>query len=201
MSADLAHPTRLLASTGARRLLAGLLLLIGVHAGAWAQAERVAARVAEEHQVKAAYLYKFLGFIDWPPQAFASAESPYVIGVVGADALADELARVVASRQVNGRPAVARKLGPDEPPTGVHLLFIGRDAAPRAASLLAQVRDRSVLTVTETEEAFEAGSAINFVVVDDKVRFDVARRSTEASSLKISSRLIGVARRVRESML
>jgi len=188
-------------ATGAKRLLAGLLLLIWVHAGAWAQAERAAARVAEEHQVKAAYLYKFLGFIQWPPQSFVSAEAPFVIGVVGADALADELARVVASRQVNGRSAVARKLGPGEPPTGVHLLFIGRDVGARAAGLLAQARDQSMLTVTETEEAFEAGSAINFVVVDNKVRFDIAPRSAEASSLKISSRLIGVARRVREGVL
>ena len=67
-------------ATGAKRLLAGLLLLIGVHAGAWAQGERGAARVAEEHQVKAAYLYKFLGFIEWPPQAFVSPEAPFVIG-------------------------------------------------------------------------------------------------------------------------
>lgn len=193
MSRHLVGRTGWLTVMTARRLLGCLLVLIGLHAGAWAQAERV----AEEHQVKAAYLYKFLGFIEWPPQAFVSAESPFVIGVVGADELADELARVVASRQVNGRAAVARKLRPGEPPTGVHLLFIGRDAAPRAASLLAQARDKSMLTVTETEEAFEAGSAINFVVIDNKVRFDVAPRSAEASSLKISSRLLGVARRVR----
>jgi hypothetical protein len=175
------------------RLFCCLLLAMAAQASAWAQAEPV----AEEYQVKAAYLYKFLGFVEWPPQVFQTPQSPFVIGVVGADALADELAQVVASRQVNGRPAVARKLRVGEPLTGVHLLFIGRDVGTRAAAVLAAVKDKSTLTVTESEEAFAAGSAINFVVIDDKVRFDVALRSAETSNLKISSRLLGVARRVR----
>jgi hypothetical protein len=179
------------------RLLWCLLLCVAANTSAWAQAERVAERVADEYQVKAAYLYKFLGFVEWPPQVFETAQSPFVIGVIGADALADELALVVASRQVNGRPAVARKLRAGEPITGVHVLFIGRDIGARAASVLAAAKDLATLTVTESEEAFAAGSVINFVVVESKVRFDVALRSADASSLKISSRLLGVARRVR----
>ena len=169
-----------------------LVLCLGVAFASQAQGERVAG----EYQVKAAYLYKFLGFVEWPQQAFEHAQSPFVIGVMGADALADELAQVVASRQANGRPAITRKLRAGEPITGLHMLFIGRSAASRAAALLAATKDLPLLIVTETEEAFAAGSAINFIVVDNKVRFDVALRANEPSAPKISSRLLGVARRV-----
>jgi hypothetical protein len=169
-----------------------LLLCLAAAASPRAQTERVAA----EYQVKAAYLYKFLDFVEWPPQAFEGAQSPFVIAVTGADALADELALVVANRQAAGRPAVVRKLRPGEPVAGVHVLFIGRGAAARTASLVASAKDMPVLTVTETEDAFAAGSCINFVLIDNKVRFDVSLRGHEAGSFKISSRLLGVARKV-----
>ena len=169
-----------------------LLLCLAAMGTPRAQTERVAA----EYQVKAAYLYKFLDFVEWPPRAFESAQSPFVIGVIGADALADELALVVATRQSGGRAAMVRKLRPGEPVTGVHMLFIGRSAAARTASLVASTKDMPVLTVTETEDAFAAGSSINFVLIDNKVRFDVALRGGEPSQFKISSRLLGVARKV-----
>jgi hypothetical protein len=172
--------------------VACLLLCLVAMGSPRAQPERVAA----EYQVKAVYLYKFLDFVEWPQQAFESAQSPFVIGVIGADALADELALVVANRQAGGRPAVTRKLRPGEPVAGVHLLFIGRGAAARAANLVASTKDMPVLTVTETEDAFAAGSSINFVLIDNKVRFDVALRGGETGHLKISSRLLGVARKV-----
>ncbi|MEO8151825.1 MAG: YfiR family protein [Rhizobacter sp.] len=168
------------------------LLCLGATITGHAQGERV----ADEYQVKAAYLYKFLGFVEWPQQAFETTQSPFVIGVIGADALADELAQVVANRQASGRPAIVRKLRPGESTTGLHVLFIGREAAHRASALLAAAKDTLLLTVTETEEAFAAGSAINFVVVDKKVRFDVALHGAETGAPKISSRLLGVARRV-----
>jgi hypothetical protein len=157
-----------------------------------AQAE---APVAEQ-KVKAAYLYKFLGFVEWPASAFDRADSPFFIGVAGADGLADELEALVARRQVNGRPAVTRRLRAGEPVSGLHVLFVGRNAGTRGADMVAASRRLPVLTVTETEQAFDAGAAINFVVVDKRVRFDVALHSAELRDLKISSRLLGVARRV-----
>jgi hypothetical protein len=149
-----------------------------------------------EAQVKAAYLLKFLDFIEWPASAAVSARSPFVIGVAGADALADELAALAARRRPEARPVTARRLKPGDAPAGLHVLFLGREAGPRVKSWLAAVAAQPVLVVTETEEAFEAGAAIGFVMVDQRVRFDVALRQAEARELKISSRLLGVARRV-----
>ncbi|MBX3621682.1 MAG: YfiR family protein [Rhizobacter sp.] len=175
----------------------------GLHAAAlgwawlWPTAGRAqGAEPVDEHKVKAAYLYKFPGFVEWPAAAFERADSPFFIGLAGADALADELEALVARRPINGRPVVTRRLRPGEPVNGLHLLFVGRDTGARGAEMVAASRRRPVLVVTETEQAFAAGAAINFVVVDRRVRFDVALHSAETHDLKISSRLLGVARRV-----
>jgi hypothetical protein len=151
---------------------------------------------AAEHQVKAAFLYKFLGFVDWPAEVFDKPDSPLVIGVLGADLLADELAAVVTERTAHGRRVVARKVQAGESLAGLHMLFVGRADSGRLPSLLDSAKGQPLLTVTESDEAFARGSAINFVLVDNKVRFDVAPRAAELGNLKISSRLLGVARKV-----
>ena len=150
----------------------------------------------DEYRVKAAFLYKFGGYVEWPDRSFARADSPVVIGVIGADTLADELAQIVSGRNVNGRPVLVRKLRPGDPIAGLHILFIGRVDRGRLAEILAAAKGQALLTVTESEEGLELGSMINFVVVDNKVRFDVAPPSTESDNLKISARLLGVARKV-----
>lgn len=151
---------------------------------------------AAEYQVKAAFLYKFVSYVDWPPRAFPGIDSPLVIGVIGADTLAESLRQIVANRTVNNRAIVIRRMRRGDPVSGLHVLFIGRADGERAADMLAQARGQSVLTVTESEDALASGSMINFVVVDDKVRFDIALDSAERVSLRISARLLTVARKV-----
>jgi hypothetical protein len=151
---------------------------------------------ADEYRVKAAFLYKFGSYIEWPRGSFASADSPVTIGVMGAEALAEELAQIVAGRNVNGRPVRVRRLRPGDPIAGLHVLFVGRADGGRLAEILAAARGQALLTVTESDEGLELGSMINFVVVEDKVRFDIAPPPSESSNLKISARLLGVARKV-----
>jgi len=149
-----------------------------------------------EYRVKAAFLYKFGGYVEWPQGVFAKPDSPIAIGVIGADALAEELARIVAGRTINGRPVTVRKLRPGEAVARLHVLFVGRSDSSRLADILAAEKGQPLLTVTESEEALELGSMINFVVVEEKVRFDIAPPPSESSNLKISARLLGVARKV-----
>jgi hypothetical protein len=182
----------LLHRLASRAIALAAVFVWSVAAPCWAQPGPQAAEV----QVKAAFLYKFLSFVEWPAHAFASDLSSIVIGVVGADALADELAAVVAQRTAQGRPVRVRKLRPGESVAGVHLLFLGRAEGSRAAGLVASAKGLSLLIVSDSDEAFANGSAINFVVVDNKLRFDVALRPAERGNLKISSRLLAVARKV-----
>lgn len=152
-----------------------------------------------EYQIKAAYLYKFLAFIDWPPQAFARTDAPLVIGVLGANPLADELAQVVATRQASGRPVAVRRLRAGDGLTELHVLFVARSEAARLPGIVAAARELPLLVVTELDDAMPSGSAINFVVVEDKVRFDVALAVAEKANLRISARLLTVARKVMPS--
>jgi hypothetical protein len=181
-----------------RRVMPRLLLACAfvVAAGLASPRPAQADAQADEYRVKAAFLYKFCGYIEWPDRSFALADSPVVIGVMGADAMADELAQIVAGRNVNGRPVLVRRLRPGDPVASLHVLFIGRSDRGRLAEILAAARGRALLTVTESEEGLDLGSMINFVVVEDKVRFDVSPPPAESGSLKISARLLGVARKV-----
>ena len=156
------------------------------------------AQAQDEAQVriKAAFLYKFGGFVEWPEAAFAGPQAPLVIGTLGADALADELERVTAGRRVQDRPVTVRRLRPGEKPEGVQVLFIGESQNARLAQIAAAVRGEPVLVVTESASATSRGSMINFVVEENRVRFDVALAPAEAGHLRISARLLGVARRV-----
>jgi hypothetical protein len=171
--------------------LALLALLLGLFAPTLPAQDRQ----ASEYAVKAAFVFKFGEYIEWPAATFADAGSPLRIGVSGADAMAGELERIVAGRTMAGRPVQVRRLAPGDPVDDLQLLFVGGAAGDVAAVLGAQP-GRAILTVTEVPGAMPAGSMINFVVVDAKVRFDVALPPAEARQLKISSRLLAVARRV-----
>jgi hypothetical protein len=169
-----------------------LLLVLWLPLAALAQQDSRAAEV----QIKAAFLYKFGDFVQWPPAAFARADAPFAIGVMGADALAAALEQLVVNRTVQGRPIAVRRLRPGESLAGLHVLFIGRAESAHLGETLAATRGQALLTVTETENALASGSMINFVAEESRVRFDVALPSAERGQLKISSRLLAVARRV-----
>jgi len=181
--------------TVATRLLALLALAVLIVFGNSAPASGQELQ-ATEYRVKAAFIFKFGDYIEWPAEAFRSPSSPLVIGVVGADAIADELARLSAGRVVGERPVVVRKLRHGEPLSGLHMIFIGRTSAAQLSAALAASKGQPALTIAEAEDGLRLGSMINFVIVSDKVRFDVALSPAEASRLKISSRLLAVARNV-----
>jgi YfiR/HmsC-like len=179
---------------GRRAALAALLAII-VASGHWPRCWAQADVQSAEYKVKAAFLYKFASYIEWPSEVFERPESPIVIGVAGADALSDELAQVVTGRSIGGRPVEVRKLRRGTPLNGLQILFVGRSDRG-SPDVLASAKGRPVLTVTESEDAFALGSMINFVIVDERVRFDVALREAEMANLRVSARLLRVARRV-----
>jgi hypothetical protein len=182
----------------AGRILLGLAMLCGLAAlapSATAQSAIVNSQL--QRRVKAAFLYKFLGYVDFPPHAFPSAAAPVTIGVVNADELVDELARAVEGRTINGRSIAIRPLREGDGAVPVHLLFVGgRD--PVQVGRLVRQASGAMLVVTECENGLLQGSAINFRVVDEHVRFDVAIDAAERSGVKLSSRLLTVANRVQK---
>ena len=149
-----------------------------------------------EYRIKAAFVCKFLGYVEWPPLAFAAADSPIVISVLASDAIIDEVSRTAAGLSVDGRALTVRKFQRGESLAGTHLVYIAATDEARLAESIAALKSLPILVVTEATRGLPSGSMINFVVVDDKVRFDIAPHVAEASRLKISARLLGVARSV-----
>jgi len=151
---------------------------------------------ALERQVKAAYLYKFASFVEWPDGSFARPDSPLVIGVHGNDQLAAQVEQMVAGRAVNGHAITVRRIKRGDSLAGVHILFTGAADRSLAADMVAAARGQQCLTVSDAEEGLALGSMINFRVAEDKLRFEVSMRPVNLSQLKISARMLAAAWRV-----
>jgi hypothetical protein len=146
-----------------------------------------------EASVKAAFLYKFAAYVEWPARA-APADSPFVIGVTDDNAVASELEKIVPGRAIAGHPIVVRRVRRGEAPGELQAFFAGGDDPDRAAIRSAQ--KQGALVVTECRDWLGAGSAINFVVAADHVGFEISLEGADRSGLRISSRMLAVARRV-----
>ena len=186
------HSKHWIAAVPARRWLAAIATFALAFVPPEADVQRAE---ASEASVKAAFLYKFANYIEWPPAAFAAPASPLVIGVVGADDIGTELERIAPGRAVNGHPVSVKRVREGEALRGIHLLFIGKDQ-PALAALLRSAQGQSVLTVTDADRGLEMGSAINFVPAGERIAFEVSLEAAEKSGHRISSRMLSVARRV-----
>ncbi len=186
---------------GLFQLIAVLLLLLGGALHLLPAHAQTQAHDTEDiiRQVKAAYLFKFGNYVLWPAQTFDSAQSPVVIGVVAEDRMADELTRIAAGRTISQRPVSIRRLQYGEPVSGVHILFIGHEAAQPPGNVLAPLRGEPVLGVTEEEQGPSSGGIINFVLDNNRVRFDVSLPAAEQNHLQLSAALLSVARKVKKS--
>lgn len=149
-----------------------------------------------EAQVKAAYLYKFVPHIEWPPGAFPDAATPLTIGVVGASDIADELGKLKPTRTASDRMVEVRVLKPGDPARGVQLIFVGSGDTAQLRRLVEQYKTAPALTISDIPGGMDAGCVINFVTVDNRIRFEISVGNAERHGLKVSSRLLAVAQRV-----
>jgi hypothetical protein len=148
-------------------------------------AERIARRA------KTALLYRFISYIEWPPPAHPQPGAPFIVGIVGEQALAEELESYVIGRTLYNRPIVVRQLRGAGTARDVHALFIGRS---ESAQLPVAVRAGGhALLVTDWPGALGQGSIINFVIVEDQVRFEISLEAAQQRQLNVSSRLLAVA--------
>jgi hypothetical protein len=157
------------------------------------QAHAQAGDEALERNIKAASLFKFLGYAEWPSGAMREPDAPYVIGVVGDDVIAEQLQKIVAGRNVNGRSVTVRRLKANEALPDLHLLFIGEEERTRLRQWITLAQNRPILIVTDFEDALSLGSMINFRLVDGRVRFEIALDAAEKSNIRISSRMLPIA--------
>jgi hypothetical protein len=195
----LLQPSRPLRShIGAVAVVLHALALIGLPVNA-AGADAASGGPAREYEIKAAFLYNFTKFIEWPAQSFADAGAPIVIGVLGDSPCAEALERLVKDRKVNGRAIVVRRVESAAEARTTHILFVGSRQEQQFARLEPEIGSLPVLTVGESQ-AFEAGGGIvNFVPQDDKVRFEINIGSADRAGLRVSAQLQKLATVIRRS--
>lgn len=145
-----------------------------------------------EYQVKAAYLYNFLRFIDWPSQAFRTGDGGYDLCILGRDPFGEELTPV-SSKTAQNRPIRLRRLGGGNDLRSCHLVFIGQSEAARVSRILLQLRGSNVLTVSDLPGFAVQGGVIGFAMERGKVRLEVNLESAHRAGLRISSKLLEVA--------
>ena len=185
--------------TGWRSAAALRAVLFGLMLAACLPAAAQSDPAALERRVKAAFLYKFADYVEWPDGTFPRPGAPITVGVAGDDEIAAELAQVAASRSVDGRPLQVRKLREGDSLAGVHVLFVGRADAARLLPLARATQSLPMLLVSDADAALNQGSIINFVIAGGRVRFEIALDNAERRGLKLSSRLLTVAQSVRTS--
>jgi len=147
-----------------------------------------------EQKFKAAYLYNFLQFIEWPDTAFATKSSPVIIGIFSQDPLARELGQLVEGESVNGRKITVQNFRTTRNIKECNVIFIPGSQEDRIGTILSELDDMSILTVSEVEGFAQNGGAINFYVQDNKLRFEINPDVLKKANLKASSRLLRLAR-------
>ncbi|GGB91388.1 hypothetical protein GCM10011352_16800 [Marinobacterium zhoushanense] len=173
------------------RILLALLILHGSVAAA-----NDTSRPPLADQVKAAFIFKFCSYIEWPPEIFSTPQSPIVIATFERDAsMAHLLTETVRGRRVGERPVQVRTLSEHEVTEGIHVLYLGDDTR-LVRSRIESVKGQPILIVTDLPRGLEFGSGINFRREDDRIRFDISLTAAQSNRLKISSRLLTVARQI-----
>jgi hypothetical protein len=156
----------------------------------------LAASASLESRVKAAFLYNFVSFTEWPPAAFDSPSSALRLCVLGSESFAAELSAIVQGEMVDGHTLVAERVQRPAEARRCHVLFVPREETARTADLVRELGTAPVLTVGESETFWHDGGLVNFVVDAGHVRFDVNQKSAQQRRLIFSSKLLNVARRV-----
>ena len=151
------------------------------------------APIADEYPVKAAFLFNFAKFVEWPPDAFKSPEDPIGICVLGQNPFGSALEDVVRNKIVANRAFLVREIANSQQASKCHIVFVTASERKRFRSLLEELKGRSILTVGETDDFIPNGGVINFKLKDARVRIEIDAGAAERVKLHISSKLLSLA--------
>jgi len=154
----------------------------------------VAGGEMQEYKVKAAFIYNFAKFTEWPDGHFADSDAPFVIAVVGTDPFDGALDHIVAGKKVGTHPVEVRHFDSAEKLGNCEILFIADNDDETIAKIIDKVSDKSILTVGESDHFDANGGAIRFFTEDSKMRFEINTDATDKAKLKVSSKLLKLAR-------
>jgi hypothetical protein len=181
--------------------MAGLAALIGAGAGspvALAGEAGAAPAPPPEYLVKAAFLYNFAKFTEWPATAFAGPRAPLRLCVLGADPFGPAL-ESIAGKKVKDRTIVTSRFERADGVEGCHVLFVSASEGERLDGILRSLRDEPVLTVADVPGFARSGGIVNLKTVENKVRFEINLHAGQRAGLRFSSQLLKLAEIVEDT--
>jgi len=143
-----------------------------------------------EYQLKAVFLFNFAQFVEWPESAFASPDSPLVIGVIGQDPFGPVLDEILAGEKIGTHPLVAARYKRVEDAVSCHILFVSKSEDARLREIVTHLQGRPVLTVGDLENFAQRGGIIRFMPEKNRIRLKVNLDVARAAGLKLSSKLL-----------
>ncbi|HTZ74541.1 MAG TPA: YfiR family protein [Candidatus Aquilonibacter sp.] len=178
------------------RVSSGLLALLCI-CGAAARAQ---SNQAAEYQLKAAFLFDFAKFIDWPPSAFAGAQSPFTICIIGRDPFGSFFDEYVADKTIDSRPALIERFASFKLPAGTRcqIAFISASEQFHYRDVIASFSGQSTLLVGDAGGFASSGGAIEFLLEENHIRFAINPEAADRADLKVSSKLLALAQIVHD---
>ena len=173
-------------------VLISIALIVGASTSLSARAEEP---FLHENRIKAAFMYNFVKFIQWPESAFIDPESPVFICILGKDPLMDAL-QSITGKMVRGRRIVISHIENISSVKGCHILFVTKSEKSMAKHIISKFKGSPVLTVSDMDDFVKAGGMIGMVRVENKIRFNINLVATQDSGLTISSQLLKLAQNV-----
>ncbi|MGH9400608.1 MAG: YfiR family protein [Terriglobia bacterium] len=156
-----------------------------------------AAGVPTEYDVKAAYLYNFARFVQWPTKGKTSAGASFPVCVLGMDPFGRTLDRQVAGQTIDSMSVVARRVSTPEEAAGCRILFISSSEDSALNGILSTLSNASVLTVSDMPQFTERGGMVSFILQNNRIRFDVNLAAAKRAGLILSSQLLKLAASVK----
>jgi len=153
---------------------------------------------SEEYRLKFAFLYNFARFVDWPADAFSSPQAPLNICIIGRDPFDSDLEQEIAERTISGHPYVTRTLQANADLGACHLIFLPAASDSSLPAILRQVAASNAITVGESAGFASRGGTVNFVLEGTRLRFEVNLEASQRARSRISSRLLSLAKIVRQ---
>ncbi len=149
---------------------------------------------SKEYQVKAAFLFNFAQFVDWPDTVFTNADMPFSIGILGNDPFGDALEATVEGETIKNHRIIIERVQAVGDLKNCQLIFISKSEKKQVPEILSALDDRPVLTISEIEGFAERGGEINFYLEGSKVRFEVNPAAAKRVGLNVSSQLLSLGK-------
>jgi hypothetical protein len=148
---------------------------------------------SKEYQIKAAFLFNFAQFVDWPTTAFTNTEAQFCIGILGDDPFGTVLDEMVQGEKVNGHPLVIQRYLNVQDVKDCQILFICRSESEQTEQIVAGLKGKNILTVSDIEGFTKSGGIIQFTTEQNKIHLRISMEAAKNANLTISSKLLRLA--------